>query len=61
MDIHILEVYRCRIWDGEKWYTSENDYSVLVTDENSIKKTQWIIPIEYSNGKWTVWEWTEKH
>ena len=60
LNIHLKAVYRCRAWDGEKWYTTENDYSVLVCDKNSSNNSHWIIPIEYKNGKYTAGEWVVK-
>ena len=60
MNIRLLEVYHCTAWDGEKWYTTENDYSVLVCDKNSTNNSHWIISVEYINGKYTVGEWIMK-
>ena len=60
MNIHLLEVYRCRAWDGEKWYTTENDYSVLVYDKNSTNNSHWIVTVEYKNGKYTAGDWIAK-
>ena len=60
MNIRLLEVYHCRAWDGEKWYTTKNDYSVLVCDKNSTNNSHWIIYIENINEKYTVGEWIMK-
>jgi hypothetical protein len=61
MNIIILEVYRCRAWDGKKWFTAENNYSALVCDKNSTNNSQWIIPLEYKDGKYTTSEWVNKY
>lgn len=59
-EIHLLEVYRCRAWDGEKWFTTQNEYSVLVCDKKSGADSQWVIPVECRNGNYITGEWIEK-
>lgn len=56
-DIDVIEVYRSRAWDGEKWYTTDNDYSALVTHNKTLK---WIVGFELKNSNYVINGWYKK-
>jgi hypothetical protein len=60
MKIILLEVYRNRAWDGEKWFTTKNEYSVLICDKNSVDNSKWIVPVAYVKGKYITEEWINR-